>query len=59
MSFYPTIDTIRFGARLLATAQDVDAATLEGLVTKAALLGEASRLQAVRQLVANDDGGPR
>lgn len=56
---YPTIDTIRFGARLLASAQDLDPATLEKIVTKAALLGEASRLQAVRQHVANDDGGTR
>jgi hypothetical protein len=57
MAFYPTIDTIRFGARLLASAQDVDPATLEQIVTKAALLGEASRLHAVCKLVANDDGG--
>lgn len=49
------IDTIVCGARLLATAQDIDPATMEGLIRKAARVAREAVMQDTRNATANDD----
>lgn len=49
------IDTIIFGARLLAVAQDLDPTTMEGLVRKAARIAREAIMRDTLRATANDD----
>lgn len=49
------LETIVGGARLMATAQGLDPATMEGIIRKSARVAREATMQDTRHATANDD----